>query len=103
MKEINKKIEGNKLLLKVSANIYEKEAVLNASYKFTNKCYLNIEQINTSIEVFFQSKDENTDLNEISLEFCNELIDQQIRINTSKEYKIIREELVKKAFNTISK
>ena len=103
MKKIIKEIEENKLLLKVSSGIYEKEAVLNASYKFTNDCYINIEQTDNSIDVYFQSKDEKVDLNKVALEFGNEIIDQQIRLNTGKEYKTIREELVKKAFNSISK
>ena len=103
MKEILKEIEGDKLLLKVPKDIYEKEAVLNASYKFTNMCYINIDTIENIIEVLFQAKKDDINLKEIALEFGNELIDQQIRLNTGKEYKVIREELVKKAFNSISK
>lgn len=102
MKEILKEIEGNKLLLKIPISIYEKEATLNASYKFTNKCYINIEVNENIIEVLFHAKEDNNNLKEIALEFGNELIDQQIRLNTGREYKVIREELVKKAFNTIS-
>jgi len=103
MKEILKEIERDKLLLKVPKDIYEKEAVLNASYKFTNMCYINIDTIENIIEVLFQAKKDDINLKEIALEFGNELIDQQIRLNTGKEYKVIREELVKKAFNSISK
>jgi His-Xaa-Ser system protein HxsD len=103
MKEILKEIEGDKLLLKIPTDIYEKEAALNASYKFTNKCYINIEVFENIIEVLFQAKEDNNSLKEIALEFGNELIDQQIRLNTGREYKVIREELVKKAFNSISK
>ncbi|MCF6366590.1 MAG: His-Xaa-Ser system protein HxsD [Bacteroidales bacterium] len=103
MKDILKEIEGDKLLLKIPIDIYEKEATLKASYKFTNKCYINIEVIENVIEVLFQAKEDNNILKEIALEFGNELIDQQIRLNTGREYKVIREELVKKAFNSISK
>jgi len=103
MKKIIKKIEVNKLLLTVSNNIYEKEAILNSSYKYTDKCYINIEPTDLVTEIYFQIKNENFDLEKLAMEFGNELIDQQIRLNTGREFKTIREELVKKAFNSISK
>ncbi len=103
MKEIIIKIEENKLLLTVSNEIYEKRAILNASYKFTNKCFINIEQTDKKFEILFQQKEKGTNLETIAFEFGNELIDQQIRINVGREFKTIREELVKKAFNSISR
>lgn len=102
MKNFFKEIEKNKLLLKISNNTYEPQAVFNASYKYTDKCYINIEQIDGKMEILFQSKNNDLDLENIALEFGNELIDQQIRLNTSREFKSIREELVKKAFASIS-
>lgn len=103
MKEIVKNIENNKLLLTIQNNMYEKEAILNASYKYTDKCFINIEPIGTMTEIYFQSKNENIDLENIALNFGNELIDQQVRLNTGNEFKVIREELVKKAFSSINK
>jgi len=103
MKEILKKVEENKLLLTITNNLYEKEAVLKASYKFTDKCYINIEPIGEQTEIYFQKKNENIDLENIALDYGNELIDQQVRLNTGREFKSIREELVKKAFSSISK
>lgn len=103
MKEILKKIEENKLLLTVQNDIYEKEAILNTSYKFTDKCFVNIEIIGAITEICFQSKSEDNDLEKIALDFGNELIDQQVRLSTGREFKVIREELVKRAFSSISK
>jgi len=103
MKEILREIEGNKLLLTVSNDMYEKEAILNASYKFTDKCYINIEPSDSITEIYFQRKNENIEIDNIALDFGNELIDQQVRLNTGREFKVIREELVKKAFSSISK
>lgn len=103
MKKITTKVDANKLLVSIPNSLYENEAVLNTTYKFTNKCYINIEPLETVIEVYFQSKGEDIDLDKIALEFGNELIDQQIRLNTGKEFKLIREELVKKAFSSITK
>jgi len=102
MKEILKKMEGNKILLKVSNEIYEKDAILNASYKFTDKCFINIEPINKITEIYFQPKTEDLNIENIVLLFGNELIDQQVRLNVGREFKLIREELVKKAFSSIT-
>ena len=103
MKEFLKKIEGNKLLLTVQNDLYEKEAILNASYKFTDRCYINVEVIGELTEIYFQTKIAEIILEEIALEYGNELIDQQVRLNTGREFKTIREELVRKAFSSISK
>ena len=102
MKEILKRIENNKLLLSVQNDLFEKDAILNASYKFTNKCFINIEQKESDTEIYFQSKNENEDLELIALNFNNELIDQQVRLNTGREFKNIREELIRKAFSTVT-
>lgn len=103
MKDIIKQIENNKLFLTVPNDLYEKEAILKASYKFTDKCFINIEPIGTLTEIYFQSKTENTNLENIALEFGNELIDQQVRLVTGREFKTIREEIVKKAFSSVTK
>lgn len=103
MKGIIKQIDENKLLLKIDCDIYEKEAVMQASYKFTDKCYLNIEKVDNCFEVYFQGKENSADLEKIAFEFGNEIIDQQIRLQTGREFKEVREQLVKKAFSSISK
>ncbi|MFC1786301.1 His-Xaa-Ser system protein HxsD, partial [Candidatus Neomarinimicrobiota bacterium] len=89
--------------MEISLALYSKEAVLNATYKFTDKFYIRTELISESrISVNFTAKDKSTVTEGTINEFNNELIDQQLRINTEKEYKTIREEIVKKAFNPIS-
>ena len=92
MKEILRKIEDNKLLLSIPISLYEKEAILNTTYKYTNLCYINIESIDKFYEIYFQSKNQDANLEIIALEFGNELIDQQVRLNTGREIKTIREE-----------
>jgi His-Xaa-Ser system protein HxsD len=103
MKEIIKKIDKDKMLLKIDSRLYEKDALLQASYKFTNKCYLNIELVDTYFEVYFESKNDTENLEKIALDFGNEIIDQQIRLQNGREFKEVREQLVKKAFSSINK
>lgn len=103
MKKIIKEIDKNKLLLKIDCNIYEKEALLQATYKFTDRCYINIESVDNDFEVYFQSKNQSENIEQIALEFGNVIIDQQIRLQIGREFKEIREKLVQRAFSSISK
>jgi His-Xaa-Ser system protein HxsD len=89
--------------IEIDLLLYSKEAVINAMYKFTNIFFVKSEPISDAkISVTFTAKDNSIVTEETINEFFNELIDQQIRINVEKEYKTIREEIVKKAFNPIN-
>ena len=103
MKKIIKKIEDDKLLLIIDSEVYEKDAIIQATYKYTAKCYLNIELKNKMYEIYFISKGDKIDLEKLALEFGNEIIDQQVRLITGREFKEIREQLVKKAFASINR
>ena len=102
MEEILKDIDENKMLIQLSDKIYEEEAVMEASYKFTDNCYIYVDKEGDIINVHFIKKNNDLDLNKVALEFSNEIIDQQIRKKTYEEYKEIREQLVKKAFSSIN-
>lgn len=84
-------------------SIYSVDAVLKASYKFTEELYFeNIQQVEKGIEVQVKLKDTSKDLDLSILQFKNELIDQQLRHNLNIEFKSIREEIVKRAFSSIN-
>ena len=104
MKEIIKKQEDDKLLLEVSNAIYDINALTNVSYKFTDKCFIYIDPISEIVVgVYFKSKPGiDIPLDEIAGNFCNELIRQQVRIDTEKKYANIRNAIVKQAFSPIN-
>jgi His-Xaa-Ser system protein HxsD len=88
----------------ISTEFYSKEAIINATYKYTDRFYIKVEPITeTKISVIMKAIDNSPVSEEIVNQFFNELADQQLRINVEKEYKTIREEIVKKAFSSISK
>jgi His-Xaa-Ser system protein HxsD len=90
--------------IEISSELYSKEAVLNASYKYSDKFYVKFDLISsTRYLITLSSKDGSSISDEIVNQFYNELIDQQIRINVEKEYKPIRQEIIKKAFAPINK
>jgi len=104
MKDIVKKVDDSKILLSVNNKIYDDKAIIESAYRYSDVCFIYINKIRDEYsELTFTMKENiNKSLEIIVKDFCNELIDQQLRIQTEKEYKVIREEIVKKAFRAIS-
>ena len=99
------KVSDNKFKVAVNATIYAKEAIAAACYKFTGNYYVFEQQSaeNNYIDVVFESKDDTLVTEVIVKEFCNELIDQQVRINTNQQFGRIRDLIVEEAFKPVSK
>mgnify|MGYP001413215152 CR=1 FL=1 len=104
MKEIITKITENKLLLTLSEKIYEREAVSSAAYKFTDLCTILIEPAEDNcVEVYFESKENQSteELDKIAKDFCNEVLDQQVRLDIEARAGNIREVIVQHAFSPL--
>ncbi len=102
IKEIVSHISENKMLLKLNKEIYEKDAVLAAAYKFTNKCSILIEPFDEyTVAVYFERENGKIDLKLISKQFCNEVLDQQVRLDVERRYGNIRELIYRQAFSPI--
>jgi len=98
------KIEGGKFLLKLSKKFYEKSAVMNASYKFTHKCFILIEPLEEGyVGVWFKAKDgqDPETIPDLLNDFCNEVIDQQVRLDLEKRYGGLRDAIVNHAFQPL--
>ena len=93
------------LVLILCKEIYQKDSITFASYKFIDKCYIFIEPTDKQfIKVHFERKEGVTiSLNRIAGDFCNEVLDQQIRLMLEKSYASIREKIVQQAFSPITK
>jgi His-Xaa-Ser system protein HxsD len=98
---------NGQIILKLSKRLYEKESVFAALYKFENQCAMQMEPIGEAhIEVIFRNKAGGS-LSEQALaaiadEFCNELIDQQVRRDLEKRFGKLRELIVEHAFSPIT-
>ena len=102
MKEIITKLEDGKLLLELSKELYEKEAVFTSAHKFTDRCTILIEPIDpNSLGVYFKSKREDSNLLRIAEEYCNDVLDQQLRLDIERKYGNIRDLIVKQAFSPL--
>ena len=80
---------GNALIIKVSSEIYSKEAVSSTCYKYLKDYFIN--QLNNEqekcIEVTLESKNSAEISDIVGKQFMNNLIDQQVRENVNKELK----------------
>ena len=96
------KIEDNRLLVQIDLHIYAKESIASACYKYTDRFYIHQTVEKNFVMVFFESKD-HTSISEIAVkQFCNELIDQQVRYNTNQQFSHIRDLIVEEAFKPVS-
>lgn len=105
VKDILTKIEDGKILIVLKKEFYERDAVFSAAYKFTDKCAILIEPVDEfSVGVYFKAKSgkNDVDLEKVAEDYCNEVLDQQIRLDLEKRYGNIRKLTVQHAFSPIS-
>ena len=56
-----------------------------------------------NVGIYFRLKSElKKNLENVALDFCNEVLDQQVRLDLERSYGPLRELIVKKAFSPIS-
>ena len=97
-------LENSAFLVDVDLSIYATEAVAAAVYKYTNKFYIYQKtKENNLLEVVFESKDNQIVTEKVVKQFCNDLIDQQVRYNTEKQFGHIRNLIVEEAFKPVNK
>lgn len=97
--EINK----DKFQVVVDMSLYAKESLVATCYKFTDRFYVHQQSIGNNVEVVFESKESNVVTDTIVKQFCNELIDQQVRYNTNRQFGYIRDLIVEEAFKPVNK
>ena len=99
------KLEDANFQVAVDLNLYNKEAITAAVYKFTDSYYVHqsVDTENSSIvNVIFESKDGDQVADSVPKLFCNELIDQQLRYNVNAQFGHIRDLIVEQAFKPIN-
>ena len=102
MEQLTKKLKDGRLLLKVDKKIYDIKTITQTSYKFTDKYYIHIKSISEDVVgVYFENKESTISLEDIANQFSNELIDQQVRVDTERDYRNVRDAIVKQAFSSI--
>lgn len=95
-------IDTNTFQVKANLAIYNKEAIVSTCYKYSGKYFVHQELEKETIIVTLQSKDDQIISTETAKQFCNELIDQQIRYNTNLQFGHIRDLIVEEAFKPVN-
>lgn len=99
-------LEQNKFQVSVDLNLYAKEAIIAAMYKFSHLYFIHQETDrykDNLVQIIFEAKEDNKRVNaEIPKLFCNELIDQQLRYNINIQFGHIRDLIVEEAFKPIN-
>ena len=96
-------LDENRFRVDVDATLYAKEAIVATLYKYTEKYYIHQQTKDNFIEIIFENKAENIVTAEIAKQFCNDLIDQQVRYNTEQQFGHIRDLIVEEAFKPVNK
>lgn len=96
-------LDKDKFQVVVDMAIYAKDSLVAACYKFTNRFYIHQKTDGENIVVVFESKEGNAITEENVKQFCNELIDQQVRYNTNLQFGHIRDLIVEEAFRPVNK
>ena len=97
------KLENKRFQVVVDMSLYAKESVTSACYKYTDRFYIYQQTDGENVIVVFESKDGNAVSDSIVKQFCNELIDQQLRYNTNQQFGHIRDLIVEEAFKQVNK
>ena len=97
------RIDKEKFQIVVDLKLYAKEAITAACYRYTDHFYVHQQLSGETVNVVFESKDRQIITEEVVKQFCNDLIDQQIRYNTNLQFGHIRDLIVEEAFRPVNK
>jgi His-Xaa-Ser system protein HxsD len=87
------------VLLRVDTNLYARESLFRACYQFTDRGYFFLRPDGDhAIVVELRPKPSSPPIDEVTGEFSNELLSQQVRTDISRETRAIREMIVAQAF-----
>lgn len=86
----------------IDKRLYSEEAIVQTCYKFTATHYIHQQTAmnnENNIVVTLEAKDVANET--AAKQFCNELIDQQVRYITGQKYGYIRDLIVEEAFKPV--
>ena len=98
------RIASNVYKLWLCKKMYDKTAVLNASYKNSDKAYFKLDVADdTHVAVIIKLKKEvsNIEVEHFIDDFCNEVIDQQIRLDLDLRTYYIKKIIYEKSFSAL--
>ncbi len=99
MSQMQGDLQNQWLDIEISDKTYCKEAVLECSYVFTDRCWVRItHSAGSTIKIRLEARHKNISLQGVVKEFRNALIDYQLRVDLEQKMRPLRELIIKKAF-----
>ena len=98
-------LDDNKFQVIVDLALYSKDVITAAIYKFSHLFYIyqqTDENRPNFVIVIFESKEGNALTADMPKQFCNELIDQQLRHNVNEQFGHVRDMIVEEAFRPVN-
>lgn len=91
----------------VDLNLFTAEAITATCYKYTDRFYVHQQTAfdnDKMVNIIIEAKNNNIIVSaDIMKQFCNDLIDQQVRVITNKKFGHIRDLIVEEAFKPVNK
>ncbi|MBR4908669.1 MAG: His-Xaa-Ser system protein HxsD [Acidaminococcaceae bacterium] len=98
------KLEGDVFKLVLSKKIYDKMAVLNASYNQSDIAFFKIDSIdekNVAVFIKFKNTVQDNEAQVFADNFLNDIIDYQIRLDLDVRTNHIKQVIFDKAFSAL--
>lgn len=96
-------IDESKAIVSLSKSLYSKDALQATAYKYSGDYFVLLSDNDETYDVLFENKKNNAVDDVVIKEICNDFIDQQIRIDTEKQFGYIRNLIVEEAFKPVNK
>ena len=93
--------EGARVVIEIDTSIYSRDAVVRASYKFTDRCYILLDSEPSRerhLLAYLDPKTPTISLDSLYGDFVNELLDQRLREHLEAQFGGIRSLIVAQAF-----
>lgn len=98
-------LDENSVRVLFYKEFFEREAIFNAAYKMQHSFYIKIEPFEEDrVAVIMLKKEKQciADIEKALKEFCNEVVDQQIRLDLEVRTNKIRDCIYQKAFKVLN-
>jgi len=84
--------------MEFDGEVYELQAIKNAAYDFVPRAMVRINTKDARILVEILPEDGSSKIGQLCREFIRSVLDHQVRLETSRDYRVIREMIVAQAF-----
>lgn len=90
----------------IDLNLYTLEAITSTCYKYTDRFYIHQQTSSDNekfVNVTLEAKTDSISVSaDVVKQFCNDLIDQQVRVLVNRDFGHIRDLIVEEAFKPVN-